>query len=287
VSAEENVEDKSLILSDPRGVTTPSSNLARRGLNLIQSDRMISLTLKSPQVVFNSLGMAFSLIPAGEFIMGESKSALTCQLPCHRVKISQPFYLATHLVTQAQWEAVMGSNPSHFQGRSEHPVERVSWTDVQQFLRRLTDREHMGTYRLPTEAEWEYACRAGSTTSYFCGEEADQLQDYSWYGGSTESTQPVGRKWPNAWGLHDMWGNVWEWCHDGRRTYTGDGVVDPMGPTEAGADRAIRGGSWNSPAHGMRERCGFAPDTRYGHIGFRCARSVPSTSSAERVMPDG
>jgi len=285
--AEDKVEDKSLVLSDPRGVTPGSSSLARRGLNLIQSDRTIRLALKSPQVVFNSLGMTFRLIPAGEFIMGESKSAHTCHLPCHRVKISQPFYLGTHLVTQAQWEAVMGSNPSHFQGRPEHPVERVSWNDVQQFLRQLTEREHMGPYRLPTEAEWEYACRAGSTPFYSCDEEADQLQDYGWYGGSTESTQPVGQKWPNAWGLHDMWGNVWEWCHDGRRPYTGETVVDPMGPTAAGADRAIRGGSWNSPAHGVRERCGFAPDTRYGHIGFRCVRSVPGKSSAERVMPEG
>ena len=275
--AEDNVEDKSLVLSDPRGVTTGSSSLARRGLNLIQSESTISLALKSPQVVFNRLGMAFVRIPAGEFIMGESKSALTVNRPCHRVKISQPFYLGRHLVTQAQWEAVMGSNPSHFQGRPEHPVERVSWDDIQAFLRQLNEREAIGPYRLPTEAEWEYACRSGSTTPYSLGEEADQLKDYSWYGGSTESTQPVGHKWPNAWGLHDMLGNVWEWCHDGRRTYTVDAVVDPMGPTGAGADRAIRGGSWNSAAHGVRERCGFAPDTRYGHIGFRCLRSVPGT----------
>jgi formylglycine-generating enzyme required for sulfatase activity len=166
------------------------------------------------------------------------------------------------------------------------PIDKTR-NHLQQFLRQLTERENMGPYRLPTEAEWEYACRAGSTPFYSCDEEADPLQDYGWYGGSTESTQPVGQKWPNAWGLHDMWGNVWEWCHDGRRPYTGETVVDPMGPTAAGADRAIRGGSWNSPAHGVRERCGFAPDTRYGHIGFRCVRPVPGKSSAERVMPEG
>lgn len=273
MNAEDKSEEKSLILSDTRGVMTPSSSLVKRGLTLIQLASKTGLVLKSPQVVFNRLGMAFILIPAGEFIMGDSKSARPLKHPCHRVEISQPFYLGMHPVTQAQWEAVMGGNPSHFKGNPEHPVERVSWHDIQQFLRQLNERKDIGTYRLPTEAEWEYACRAGSTT-YDFGEDADQLKDYSWYGGSTASTQPVGQKLPNAWGLHDMLGNVWEWCHDGRRQYTMDAVVDPIGPTESGSDRVIRGGSWNSPAHGVRDRFGFDPGSRYGHIGFRCLSSV-------------
>ena len=276
MSADDKVAETNLIVSETRGVTTRSSSLAKRGLNLIQSESQMSQKLKRPQVVFNRLGMAFRLIPAGEFIMGGPQSALTGHGPCHRVHISQSFYLGSHLVTQGQWEAVMGRNPSHFKGGPEHPVERVSWDDVQQFLQRLNEREATGTYRLPSEAEWEYACRAGSTTAYYLGEDVDQLDAYGWYGGKMESTQPVGQKLPNAWGLHDLLGNVWEWCHDGRRTYTVAAVVDPMGPTEAGAERAIRGGSWNSPAHGVRERCAFAPDARYGHIGFRCLRAGAS-----------
>jgi formylglycine-generating enzyme required for sulfatase activity len=254
---------------------TLSSSLVDRGLNLAQFGSEIGVELESPKVVFNRLGMAFIRIPAGAFTMGNAKSALTCHLPCHRVKISQPFDLGMHLVTQAQWEAVMGNNPSHFKGYPEHPVERVSWDDIQQFLHRLNEHEAFGTYRLPTEAQWEYACRAGSTSSYRLDEDTDQLQDYAWYGGRAASTQPVGQKLPNAWGLHDMLGNVWEWCHDGCRQSTVDEVLDPIGPTEADADRVIRGGSWNSPAHAVHERFGFAPGSRYGHIGFRCLRSEP------------
>ena len=276
MSADDKPEETSLILSNARGVMTPSSSLVNRGLNLAQFGSEIGVELESPKVVFNRLGMAFIRIPAGEFMMGAEKSALTCHLPCHRVKISQPFYLGMHLVTQAQWEAVMGSNPSHFKGQLERPVERVSWDDIQEFLHQLNEREALGAYRLPTEAQWEYACQAGSTSGYGLNEDADQLQDYAWYGGSTASPQPVGQKLPNAWGLHDMLGNVWEWCHDGRRQYTVDEMVDPIGPAEAGADRVIRGGSWNSPAHAVYERFEFAPDSRYGHIGFRCLRSGPS-----------
>ncbi len=285
MSAEDPSAEQSLMLSVTRGATTCASRVVTRGLHLLQSAHQISRVLARPHVVENSLGMLFILIPEGEFLMGEATSTRPGHLPCHRVTISQPLYLGMYPVTQAQWEAVMGNNPSHVQGRPAHPVEQVSWDDVQQFLHQLNAREDLRTYRLPTEAEWDYACRAGAPPPDDSGDEVAQLTAYGWYGGSRESTQPVGHKLPNAWGVHDMVGNVWEWCHDGRRTSTVEAVVNPLGPTEAGADRVIRGGSWNTPAHGVGERFGFAPDSRYGHIGFRCARSVPSTEPAERVMP--
>ena len=129
----------------------------------------------------------------------------------HRIEISQAFYLGKYEVTQAQWKDVMGKNPSGFKG-DNRPVEEVSWEDVQEFIRRLNAREQGVTYRLPTEAEWEYAARAGSTTAYSFGDDTLQLGEYAWYWENADgTTHPVGQLKPNAWGLYDMHGNVWEW----------------------------------------------------------------------------
>ena len=158
----------------------------------------------------NSIGMEFMLIPAGTFMMGSEKGYAD-EKPQHRVTISRPFYLGKYEVTQAQWEAVMGNNPSRFDGRN-NPVEQVSWEDVRVFIARLNAHEGHTRYRLPTEAEWEYAARAGSTSAYSFGDDAARLGQYAWYGdNSGKTTHPVGQKLPNAWGLHDMHGNVWEW----------------------------------------------------------------------------
>ncbi len=222
----------------------------------------------------NSIGMEFVLIPAGTFMMGSPDSdteAHKNEKPAHRVTISQPFYLGKYPVTQAQWEAVMGNNPGVFTGDPNRPVEYVSWNEVQEFLHMLNEREGGGDYRLPTEAQWEYACRGGTETPRY---HAD-VNAIAWYeGNSNRQTHPVGQKLPNAWGLYDMLGNVHEWCHEGRQNYTADAVIDPIGPT-ASAVRVLRGGSWNYSAQFVRAAFRYRPlpGYRFVNLGFRCASS--------------
>jgi len=248
-----------------------------------------------PPTSTNSIGMEFVLIPAGTFMMGTPVDQLDAiagadalyrdwianEAPQHRVHISQPFYLGAYPVTQAQWEAVMGDNPSRFKENPHYPVEQVSWFDVLAFLQRLNDREGVTSYRLPTEAQWEYACRAGTQTPRY-PEDVDVIASYS---ANSErqpaQTYPVGQKLPNAWGLHDMLGNVWEWCRDGKRIYTADTVTDPIGPIESRICRVIRGGVRISSA---RVRVARAADRLSRHprdgaccyLGFRCASQLPA-----------
>ena len=153
------------------------------------------------------------LIPAGEFMMGSAdsdKDATHHEKPQHRVRITKPFYMGKYLVTQEQWEVVMGNNPSHFKG-PKNPVEEVSWDDCQQYLDKLNERQRnpAGKFVLPREAQWEYACRAGSKTRYCFGDDDSKLDEYAWYEkNSDHKTHPVGEKKPNAWGLYDMLGNA-------------------------------------------------------------------------------
>jgi len=187
-----------------------------------------------PREVRNSIGMEFVLIEAGTFQMGSPAGERGWdddEGPVHEVTISQPFYLGKYEVTQGEWQAVMGSNPSRFSncGRT-CPVENVSWDDAQKFIGALNRREGMETYRLPTEAEWEYAVRAGTRTAYHFGNAAGELYLYAWYGDTgvffPEGTHPVGQKQPNAWGWYDMHGNVREWIVDQYRDYPSGPVTD-------------------------------------------------------------
>ncbi|MDR1043800.1 MAG: formylglycine-generating enzyme family protein [Candidatus Adiutrix sp.] len=234
-------------------------------------------SLAAEKTYTNSLGMDFTLVPAGSFTMGADKdleNANYNETPQHRVSISQPFYLGAYEVTQAQWTAVMGNNPSKFKGRS-NPVEMVSWNDAQAFIQRLNAKEGHNRYRLPTEAEWEYAARAGTTSAYSFGDDEDSLGRYAWYwDNSDEKTHPVGQKQPNAWGLYDMHGNVDEWVQDWYGNYSSSSVTDPKGPS-SGSDRVFRGGSWFCSAQGCRAalRFNFSPDYRVDFIGFRLALS--------------
>jgi formylglycine-generating enzyme required for sulfatase activity len=196
--------------------------------------------------------------------------------PPHRVKISQPFYLGKYQVTQGEWVAVMGNNPSKYKGR-DNPVENVSWNDAQMFIQGLNAKEGAKKYRLPTEAEWEYAARAGTKSTYSFGDDAGQLGQYAWYGGnSSGQTHPVGKKQPNLWGLYDMHGNVWEWGNDwyGRNYYGRSSSTDPAG-LSGGDSRVMRGGSWLGSAGYLRSayRGSYSPDYRLEYIGFRLARS--------------
>jgi len=171
-------------------------------------------TLAAQTAATGPYGMQFAQIPSGEFSMGCSPGDAECaasESPAHRVRITKAFQIGAHEVTQEQWEAVMGSNPSYSRGAAR-PVERASWDEVQEFLRRLSARGDGFRYRLPTETEWEYAARAGTTDKY-AG--AAALPDVAWdYTNSGGETHPVGQKAPNAWGLYDTLGNVYEWCQD-------------------------------------------------------------------------
>lgn len=181
-----------------------------------------------PPSLVNSIGMQFVLIPAGEFQMG-SETGYNDEKPVHTVRLTRPFYLGQYPVTQGQWQAVMGNNPSHFTSDPNRPVEYVSWDDVHQFIAKLNAREGVKLYRLPTEAEWEYAARARATTAYRFGSDEQQLAAYAWYDrNSGSTTHPVGQKQPNAWGLCDMHGNVWEWVQDWYGSYAaGAGSTSP------------------------------------------------------------
>ncbi|MGA2258348.1 MAG: formylglycine-generating enzyme family protein [Thermoguttaceae bacterium] len=221
----------------------------------------------------NGVKLEMVLIPAGSFMMGDEKGE-NWEKPVHKVSITKPFHLGKYEVTQEQWEAVMGDNPSHFKGAS-NPVEGISWRDCQAFLIKLDAKTggQWGKFVLPTQAQWEYACRAGSTTKYCFGDDETKLGDYAWYGANSErKTHPVGEKKPNAWGLYDMHGNVWEWCQDRYGDYGAEAVTNPRGPTE-GSDRVIRGGGWIGDAglcHSA-DRRDEPPGDEYDHLGLRVA----------------
>jgi len=171
----------------------------------------------------------------------------------------------------------MGNNPSHFKGDPNLPVELVLWEEVEEFIRRLNARESGGRYRLPTEAEWEYAARAGNTGAYSFGDDVQRLRDYAWYDDNAgQKTHSVGQKRPNAWGLYDMHGNVWEWVQDVNGAYASAPFTDPLGPP-LGSDRVFRGGAFSSDARGCRSasRSRTKPERRNVFLGFRLLRTVP------------
>jgi formylglycine-generating enzyme required for sulfatase activity len=245
-----------------------------------------------------SIGIKLKLIPAGQFQMGssdEEKYAFEDERPKHRVRITRPFYLAAHEVTQGQYRAVMGENPSRFTGSDDLPVEQVSWNDAIAFCNKLSEREGMKPYyrssagepsggdgfRLPTEAEWEYACRAGSSTRYSFGDDMALMDEYAWVNGNAgNKPHPVGQKRPNGFGLYDMHGNVWEWCWDRYEPdyYRRSPDNDPSGPSGA-SERVNRGRSYFEDPGNARSalRNKSKPDNRHSMAGFRVARDQTGT----------
>jgi formylglycine-generating enzyme required for sulfatase activity len=238
-------------------------------------------------------GPVMVLVPAGEFAMGSNTGGAD-EKPVHKVKLSA-FYMDTHLVTQKSYEALMKANPSRWKSPT-NPVEQVRWSDAARYCNARSKAEGLepcydlktwqvyvaaSGYRLPTEAEWEYACRAGTKTKYFFGDDARKLATYAWYKqNSGAKPRPVGSKAPNAWGLYDTSGNLCEWCYDryGRDYYATSAAQDPRGPA-TGDTRVLRGGSWDSEAgectssYRHRDDPGYA-DACFGYdvYGFRCVR---------------
>ncbi len=228
----------------------------------------------------NTLDMEFILVPSGTFFMGspEHEDVSSKEKPRHKVHISRPFYLGRFEVTQEQWIAVMGGvNRSNFLS-PKRPVDEVSWNDVQIFIAKLNAKEEHSLYRLPTEAEWEYAARAGSESTYCCGDDPKEmrLEEFAWYeANSDKKTHPIGLLRPNDWGFYDMYGNVTEWVQDryDKRYYSSSPEKDPTGPA-TGRKRVVRGGSWINQAYSCRPaaRGYYSPDYTDSDFGFRIVR---------------
>lgn len=216
----------------------------------------------------NSVGMEFILIPAGAFRMGSTgDDAGENENPVTEVSISRAFYLGKYEVTQKQWKKVMGTNPSDFKDCQDCPVEQVSWNDAQAFIRTLNAMEDSKRYRLPTEAEWEYAARGGTNGDRYSAD----IDAIAWYDKNcNERPHKVGKKKPNGYGLHDMLGNVYEWVQDWKGPYAGGKATDPTGPAR-GKFRMIRGGSWETGATSCRapHRLDATPGFRIHAVGFR------------------
>jgi len=241
------------------------------------------------EILTNSIAMKLVLLPAGTFTMGgdwDAEQADENELPQHTVTFSKPFYMGVYTVTQSQWEHVLGDNPSAFKG-DDHPVETISHEDTGAFLQRLNAMENTRTYRLPTEAEWEYAARAGSRSTYAFGPETSRLAEFAWYQvNSSGSSHPVGQLAPNDWGLYDMHGNVHEWCADWyqRDYYASSPERQPKGPRK-GVARVLRGGDWGSEAWYCRcaIRSLSSPQRRSPRVGIRVAKDLDEPTGRKRA----
>ena len=219
-----------------------------------------------------TIGAEFIPVSGGCFQMGDTFGDVSDRdkSPIHEACVSD-FSIGKYEVTQGQWRRIMGSNPAHFNGCGDDcPVEKVSWNDAQEFIGKL-NRQGGNHYRLPTEAEWEYACRSGGKKEKYCG--GDNSDAVGWYEGTSGSkTHRIGTKQPNGLGIYDMSGNVWEWVQDWYKPYQSGKQQDPTGPP-SGDNRVLRGGSWDSSAWIVRAalRFNYRPDYRYNNSGFRLA----------------
>lgn len=257
----------------------------------------IQPTAAAPAATAQGGGDKMASIPAGKFVRGDAHGEVDEQ-PAREIAISA-FLMDKTEVTQKSYEALMGKNPSKYKG-ADRPVEQVSWFDAIQYCNRRSTKEGLapcydvaaGTcnfdatgYRLPTEAEWEYACRAGTKTKYAFGDDAARLGDVAWFKDNAgKMTHPVRQKTPNAWGLYDMCGNVAEWCQDyyADKYYAGSPVDNPQGP-DAGENRVLRGGSWDLGADSCRSSARNSEVPVFGDVcfgadwkGFRCVRKTPT-----------
>ncbi|MGB2866736.1 MAG: formylglycine-generating enzyme family protein [Sedimentisphaerales bacterium] len=268
-----------------------------KGSELPDKQVIKTITIDLPNLPEGVKPLEMVLIKPGEFTMGSpttDRARLVREWSPHQVTLTRAFYLGMYEVTQAHWRAVMGTNPANDHGvGDDYPVHKINWNDCQVFIRRLNEMGK-GTFRLPTEAEWEYVCRAGTTTRFSFGDALDcnDVRVYCgtydknmWWGGNNDKhgyphgSKQVGLKLPNPWGLYDMHGNVWEWCSDfWQDPFSRGPQTDPQGP-ETGSRRVMRGGSWSSHALHLRstDRSGIPPDDSIYTfvIGLRLLRSYP------------
>jgi len=269
-----DLKDAKLSGANLRGLDFSEANLSNADL----SNANLTGTKLTGSYVVNTIGMKFTGISQGEFIMGSPahEGGRYDNEILHKVILTKTFFMQTTPVTQGQWKAVMGSNPSHFKNCGDDcPIESVSWNDAQKFIKKLNQKEGTSKYRLPTEAEWEYACRAGTTTAYCFGDDESKLKEYAWYDKNSDNkTHRVGFLKPNLWGLYDIHGNVWEWCLDWYGDYPTGTLNDPMG-TNTGSYWVLRGGAWGSSDRYCRSASrGYSPDSYGSSFGFRLVRDV-------------
>lgn len=301
----------------PTSIEVPTPALAEAipptpVLTPLSTPTEVPILTPTPELAYqNEIGMEFVLIPAGEFEMGSPSGEFERdedEGPVHKVRISRPFYMGRYEVTQAQWKTIMDNNPSYFNQCGLCPVEQVNWWEAIAYANTLSEKEGLETcyyrlsgckgkpgegmacksirfkgldckgYRLPTEAEWEYAARAGSKTRYFFGDSERDLDQYAWYeDNSGGKTHEVGQLKPNAWGLYDMHGNVWElvWNWYANRYPSRKSLTDPLGPS-LGENRVGRGGSWDFSAKYCRSavRGYVVPNEPVDFVGFRLARTA-------------
>ena len=303
---------KGTLIGSGSTYTLPISGLTSGGtLNLAveKSGFSINGSPKTVTIYYYSLGVEMVRISSGTFTMGSSDGEDWNAIPPHQVTLSKGFSMGKYEVTQGQYQEVTGQNPSSFSGspasgetQTRRPVEGVTWYDAVEFCNKLSQQEGLAPaytitdrspssgypitsatvtanwdangYRIPTEAEWEYACRAGTTTTWSFGSTESHAADYAWYeSNSSNMTHEVGRKLPNAWGLYDMHGNVWEWCWDWYGEYSSGAQTDPHGAV-SGTFRVPRGGSWFNSAHNLHSagRSYFIPDFGNYRFGFRLVR---------------
>lgn len=237
-----------------------------------------AVEIDSKKIFTSPLGMKFIYIHPGKFRMGsppDEPGRWGDDEKQHKVTLTKGFYIQTTELTQGQWEKLMKKNPSKFKDCGEDcPVENVSWDDIQDFIDKLNKQESTDKYRLPTEAEWEYACRAGSRTAYSFGSDPEKLGAYALYQKNSEDKpHPVAQKKPNAWGLYDMHGSVAEWCQDLYGEYPSDSISDPMG--SSGSERVTRGASWFDDATYCRsaDRSSNPANSAFRDLGFRLVKS--------------
>ena len=267
-----NQEAAKILVLRKKGETTPTPNPSQEGNGATRNRAGETRSLD----LGNGVSLTLVYIPGGTFWMGskdDDPEAYDDEKPRHQVTLPA-FWMGETPVTQGQYQAVMGSNPSRFQGDLDRPVEMVSWNDADRFCQELSRKLSQEIISLPSESQWEYACRGGTDTRYFFGDDAAQLGNYAWYyGNSGNETHPVKQKKPNAWGLYDMHGNVWEWCadqwHDNYQGAPTDGSAW-LSSDESKA-RLLRGGSWINAAKYCRSasRAPDTPDNRYNSLGFR------------------